>query len=369
MKTWFKIQAKADSEIEISIFDDIGAWGVTAKDFIAGIKPHKGKAITCNINSPGGSVFDALAMYNALRANGGEVTVKILGVAASAASLVAMAGDKIIMPENTFMMIHNPWAFAAGNADELRDFADTLDTIGSSLVKTYAARTGLSDEDVKALLDAETWLTAEEAVAKGFATEVEAALKIAASYDVDRFPENVKAAFTEVQDAVITVTVEETETEADGSTETTTTTVTTWSGDAADTDPEGSESADQADESVSNALADEINAYAKSAGLEAYAVQIALDPAVGTLADAKAKFGIAKEIVALCGVAGKPEMAASLIREGSCVAKARAALTDALATEADALHTSNVQSANKNSSNSHAGGNVWAKIFPTAVQK
>ncbi len=109
MKDWYKIIAKADGQpAQISVFDEIGAWGVTAKMFIADLKALGAvKKIDMDINSPGGSVFDALAMYNALRATGAEITVKVLGVAASAASLLAMAGDKIVMPENAFMMVHN----------------------------------------------------------------------------------------------------------------------------------------------------------------------------------------------------------------------------------------------------------------------
>lgn len=373
MKTWFNVVAKADNEVEISIFDEIGAWGVNAKDFIAALKPHKGKNLTCLINSPGGSVFDALAMYNVLRANGGTVTTKVLGVAASAASLVAMAGDKIIMPENTFMMIHNPWAFAAGNAEELRDFADTLDTIGSSLTKTYVARTGLPEEEVKALLDNETWLTAEEALAKGFATEIEASLKIAASYDVDRFPDNIKALFAatdlpngdgitaDPKAAVVTVTVEETETSPDGETETTTTTVTTWSGDATDTADSNTET--EADDPAQATLTGEIQAYAAEVGMPQFASIVALDSSVKTIADAKAKFTRAREITALCGIVGKEEMADDLIRKGVDIDSARAALSDALAAEADALATSSVRPVTS-SPNSPAGGDVWAKILP-----
>lgn len=336
MKTWFTIKAKAADAIEISIFDDIGAWGITAQAFINGLKEHKGKAVTCLINSPGGSVFDALAMYNALRANGGKVTTKVIGVAASAASLVAMAGDEIIMPENTFMMIHNPWAFAAGNADELRDFADTLDTIGSSLVKTYVARTGLPEDEVKALLDAETWLSAEEAQAKGFCTTVEAALKVAASFDVERLPENVRAAFDEAD------------------------------GDPADdpaTDPE-----DDPADPVDTILVDEITAYAATVGMADFAAVIALDTNIKSLADAKTRFQAAREVKSICALAGKPDMAADLIRMGASLDKARASLTDALAADDEATHTSNHQAANANQS-AASGADVWAKILPTAAHR
>ena len=152
MKTWYSIQAKADQSADISIFDEIGFFGVNAKQFIGDLKAIDAKTIKLAINSPGGSVFDALAMYNALRQHPANVEVTVLGVAASAASLVAMAGDTIVMPENAFMMIHNPLNFAYGNADELREMADVLDKIGASLVATYANRTGLPEDEIKALI-------------------------------------------------------------------------------------------------------------------------------------------------------------------------------------------------------------------------
>ena len=337
MKTWFNFKAKTDTSAEVTIFDEIGMWGVTAKDFIAGLKAHAGKTITVNINSPGGSVFDALAIYNALRAHGSEITVKVMGVAASAASLVAMAGNKIIMPENTFMMIHNPWAFTAGNADELRDFADTLDTIGSALVKTYVARTGLDEAEVKELLAAETWLTAEEAVAKGFATEIEAALKIAASYDTERFPANIRDIFEAVAE--------------DPPAE-----------DPPAEDPPA-EDPPAEDPPLADALADMIHAAAVAHGLGDYAAHVALHTSVKTIEDATAFLGNAREVQALCVLAKKPDMAKKMICDGIGLDAARAQITDALAASADEQPTSSVMPAGTDKAIA-AGANVWSKIFP-----
>ncbi len=138
MKSWYSITAKAGTKsADVSIYDEIGYWGVTAKQFIGDIKALDVDVIRLAINSPGGSVFDAIAMYNALRQHTASVEVTVMGVAASAASLVAMSGDKIVMPENAFMMIHNPLNFAYGNADDLRDMAEILDKIGASLVATF----------------------------------------------------------------------------------------------------------------------------------------------------------------------------------------------------------------------------------------
>ena len=191
-RTWFEMRAAAQQPAEIGIFDDIGSYGVTAKDFIGELRNIAAPVIHLSINSPGGSVFDALAMYNALRQHPAEILVDVKGVAASAASLVAMAGDHIVMPENAFMMIHNPWSVAAGNADDLRELADTLDKIGASLVGVYANRTGQAVEKIQELLPAETGLTASEAKALGFADEVLEAMPIAARFDLERMPEAVR---------------------------------------------------------------------------------------------------------------------------------------------------------------------------------
>lgn len=197
-RSWFEMRSTPQMPSEISIYDDIGAYGVSAKDFIAALRSIAAPVIKLSINSPGGSVFDALAMYNALRQHPAEIVVDVKGVAASAASLVAMAGDRIIMPANAFMMIHNPWSVAAGNADELRDFADTLDKISAALVGIYATRTGQGEDKVRELLAAETWMTAAEAKELGFADEILEAVPVAARFDLERMPETVRALWARI---------------------------------------------------------------------------------------------------------------------------------------------------------------------------
>lgn len=203
-KHWFDLKAKAEQPAEISIYDDIGAYGVSAKDFIAALNGITAPAIHLSINSPGGSVFDALAMFNALRQHPAEILVDIMGVAASAASLVAMAGDKIMMPDNAFMMIHNPWSVATGNAAELRDLADTMDKIGESLVTIYSNRSGQPADKIRQLLDAETWLSAQEALDLGLADEISPTLPISARFDLDRMPAAVQAVWGKAPPASIT---------------------------------------------------------------------------------------------------------------------------------------------------------------------
>ncbi len=185
MKMW-KITNEAENA-EILLYDAIAdfdseQWGyVSAKGLINKIKSlGKIQNITLRINSVGGDVFQAQAMYNYLKTHPANVTVRVDGLAASAASLVAMAGDKIIMPENSFMMIHNPSGGAVGEADDLRDVADILDKIRDMIVNAYALRTGQSREDLISMMNEEKWLTADEAFSLKFCDEIEKSIPITA---------------------------------------------------------------------------------------------------------------------------------------------------------------------------------------------
>lgn len=178
---------------EIWIYDDIGPdWMglISSKQIIGELAKAKGKPVTVRINSPGGDVVEAQAIYNALRrhsSEGGKVTVEIDALAASAASFIAMAGDSVSMAENAMMMIHKSWSVSVGNADAMRSTAEVLDKFDGILAATYAARSKMSADDVMPLLEAETWMTAAEAVDKGFADEVGQPLKVAASIKEGRY--------------------------------------------------------------------------------------------------------------------------------------------------------------------------------------
>lgn len=189
-KSWYSIKAAANpGGAEIYIYDEIGYWGITAADFARDLKSLGDVSqIDLHINSPGGSVFDGTAIYNLLQNHKASVTVWIDGIAASMASVIAMAGDRIIMPENALMMIHNPWGGAVGDAEELRKQADVLDKVKASLLSVYTSRTGLSEEEVSAIMDAETWYTGDEAVEAGWADETTAAVDLAACarFDLQR---------------------------------------------------------------------------------------------------------------------------------------------------------------------------------------
>ena len=191
MKSRFEMRAGAKAgSTEILIYGDIGAEGLTAKSFVDALAALGGVSdLTVRINSRGGSVFDAQAMYSALKKYKAKKTVVIDGIAASAASLVAMAGDIVVMPENAMLMIHNPAAMLEGaaEAEDLRKEADALDKIKVAVIAAYRDKTGLSDAELSAIMTDETWLTAEEAVAKGFADVVGRAVEMTATHDLSRF--------------------------------------------------------------------------------------------------------------------------------------------------------------------------------------
>ena len=207
MKNWYSICALNDGA-EISIYDEIGAYGVWAKAFLADLGKLPDKApLTLRLNSPGGSVFDAVAIYNALQRHAGNVTVSIDGIAASAASYIAMAGDEIIMPENAFLMIHDPSGMAMGTSADMRSMAEALDKIGASLLRGYAAKSGKAEKDIAKMMAKETWLDAAEALEMGFADTMAEPVKMAASFDVSRFqntpPEIIEA--VKAKDEPVTV--------------------------------------------------------------------------------------------------------------------------------------------------------------------
>lgn len=173
----YRIEAKADDRAEILIYDEIGydPWfdaGIAAEDIVRDLQAIKAPRIDVRINSVGGSVFEGNAIYNALARHPAHVDVYIDGIAASIASVIAMAGDRIHIAANAHVMIHNPHGVVWGEAADMRRMADTLDKIRGSLVGTYARRTGHDTAQIEAWMDAETWFNAEEAVEHGFADEI-----------------------------------------------------------------------------------------------------------------------------------------------------------------------------------------------------
>ena len=182
MRNWYALTPKPSvSETEISIFDEIGMYGVSAKQFITDLKSIPATdRIVLKIHSPGGEVFDGNAIFNALQRRG-NVEVQIEGLAASMATVISLAGVPVKMAANGFYMIHNPWGVAMGDAAELRDQAQLLDKIRSNMVGAYAAKSGQSAEQIQEWMDSETWFTAEEALSAGFVDEITDTLSLAAS--------------------------------------------------------------------------------------------------------------------------------------------------------------------------------------------
>lgn len=170
------LAAEADEPNTISVYDVIGEdfWtgeGVTARRVAGALRTIGKKPVTVAINSPGGDMFEGLAIYNLLREHPAEVRVRVMGVAASAASIIAMAGDRIEMGLGSFLMIHNAWGAVVGNRHDWRAAADTFEQFDAAMAEIYAARSGLDAPEIAALMDAESWIRAAEAVERGFADE------------------------------------------------------------------------------------------------------------------------------------------------------------------------------------------------------
>lgn len=168
---WYEIKAKADIS-EIWLYDEIGIWGIGAKEFIAELNAIKSPKIDMHINSPGGEVFDGAAIYNSIKRHPASVTTYIDGIAASIASVIALAGNKVVMAENAIYMMHNPSGLAIGTSEDMRKLADILDKIRETMIGAYVSKSGKSDSEIKGLLDLETWMNAEEAKAAGFVDEI-----------------------------------------------------------------------------------------------------------------------------------------------------------------------------------------------------
>jgi ATP-dependent Clp protease protease subunit len=302
-KPWYQIKAASEGSdtAEVSILEEISAWyGCNAKSFLTEFRALKAQNVDIYINSPGGSVIEALAIFNGMRASGKNITVHVLGIAASAASYIAMAGDKVVMPKNTLMFLHNPINGVYGNAEDLRDAADDLDKMGGMLAATYAKRWKGDEKALADVLANETLLTADECLEYGLCDEVVDEIKATASFDVDTLPPAARAMFT-----------------------------------AAATKPPAADPAPEpavVEPPVADAaLADQITAHAKAAGLESFAAVFALAPEASTLEGARALIEQARQVKSLAAAVGMTDQAEALIRGRKTVAEARTALAAAFA--------------------------------------
>lgn len=197
--------AASDDPATITIYDMIGEdpWtggGFTAKRMNAALRSIGPRDVSVKINSPGGDVFEGLAIYNELAHHKAKVNVSVMGIAASAASFIAMAGDQVEMGLGSFLMIHNAWGVVIGNRNDMTDAAGMLEQIDAAMVDIYEARTGLSRSDIAAYMDAETFFGATDAVDKGFADktvkmpdDIEAKASIPASVSAKRRLDSILA--------------------------------------------------------------------------------------------------------------------------------------------------------------------------------
>jgi ATP-dependent Clp endopeptidase proteolytic subunit ClpP len=325
MKSWYTIRARA-SGTEVLIYDEIGAYGVSAKGFLAELGALPDDApIDLRLNSPGGSVFDAVAIFNALKRHAGPITVWIDGIAASAASYIAMAGDEIVMPENAFLMIHDPAGLVMGTAEDMRATAEALDKVKGSLIQGYASKSGKAEEEIATLMAAETWLDAKDAMELGFIDRIAEPVKLAASFDVARFrnapPEVVEAA-SEPDEPV--ATEPQTEGVADANTQ---------------ADPEHPAA----------------EAPSQDAG------DVKMVDATAIRAEA---IGHARAVVDLCGLAGQPQMAGRFLEEDASLDEVRTRLLAAKA-EATPDITSSAHAQPGRAASTTPWGDVIARTFKT----
>lgn len=356
MRNWYSIKALASDAAEIAIYDEIGMWGITAKDFIADLKKIDATKLNLSINSPGGSVFDGFAIFNALKASGKDITVTVVGIAASMASVIAMAGKKIKMPKNAMMMVHNAISGVYGDAENMREVADVLDKIDNSIVATYVARTGKSEEEVRALMADDTYMTAEEAVSIGFADELIDEMKVTACFELERLPENVKAMFQSAQNTILNPkSIEGMDCEnadvalsADGmvlvvSNDDGITTYDwvvvngagSWVARPFMLETEDEES--EAPMTPQNPYAQQVETLAAEAGMPEFAAIWGLRSE--KIEDVKALIANAREITALCALVKRPEDARGYIQAGKTVSDVRNALCAKLAEQDERTHT------------------------------
>lgn len=304
MKSWFTARAaQSDGEAEIAIYDEIGAFGITAKDFHSELRALGPVAhINLRINSPGGSVFDGLAIFNMLARHKATVIVTVDGIAASIASVIAMAGDAVIMPQNALLMIHDPSGLVVGTSKEMRDLADALDKIKGSLIAAYASKSGMERDEIAQLMADETWLNADEAVEMGFADSVEEPVKMAARFDLSKFKNAPEA-------------------------------VTPPDADAAPAAPSCQEESSMTDTPKTGAAEAETAVAATTETKPEAAATVADTARHPTASEVEAH--VRKEvsdIIAACNLAGKPDKASEFIANGKSLSDVVAALQTERAT-------------------------------------
>jgi len=186
-KSWFKFENSVNDSTTVYVYDEISSFGINAKDFVSELNSVKTATINLRLNSPGGDVFDGITIHNALKRHPAKVHVQVDGLAASIASVIAMAGDQVRMAKNAFMMLHNAWCLTAGNAGDLRKLADTLEKFDTTIAKSYQDKTNAKESEIRKMMNDETWLSADEAFSKGFCDSIGDPAEIKARFDLAKF--------------------------------------------------------------------------------------------------------------------------------------------------------------------------------------
>jgi ATP-dependent Clp protease protease subunit len=354
LKRWYEFRAQMKGA-EIVIYDEIGAFGTPAKTFLGELKALGPIAeLTVRINSPGGSVFDGVAIYNALKRHDARVVIWIDGIAASIASMIAMAGNEIVMPENAMLMLHDPSALVLGTATDMRSMAEALDKIKAGMVAAYRDKSGRDDAEIEALMAGETWLSAQEAVALGLADRVEEPARMAAHFDLSRFrnvPPQLAATLSSstpqedgMSDSQRTRPRKPDAVEATAAGATATEASTEQIAAAGYRPAEAAEPAPTpvaADEQPQVAAAaqraacpDEARLVAPAAAAEPSAQVIDLDAVRAE--ERRATLAYVTEVHELCAIAGRGDLAAAFVAKATPVAQVRRALLEARAAEDEA---------------------------------
>lgn len=327
-KNWYTIKAlstlagaasDAADTVEITIHDAIGGWNINAQSFINDLRAQTAKNIKLSINSPGGSVIDGIAIFNALRnyvaQSGGVLTTATIGIAASIANYIAQAGDVRQIAENAFYMVHKPLNAIYDNADGLREMADLLDKFESSIVNTYIARTGRTQADIEALLRDETFMTAQEALDAGFVDEITPAITLSASFELDNLPANIQSIFKEAGKAI--------------------------EPDAKAIDLKNKSEQKPTPEANGPTFAASVMAIAKQYDVEAHAESLLLDLSLTTVEQVTSAAIEAREIVDLCAFAKVPDVADKIIAHRKTLLEARTQIIEIKAAASDQSHVDN----------------------------
>lgn len=195
-KSGYEVQNKSSGPIEVYLYDEIGFLGVDAETFAKDLKELQGDVLV-RINSPGGSVFDGMAIAQSIRERKDKTDTVVDGLAASAASYIALAGNEVRMAEGAFLMIHEPWSLVIGSAEDMRKEAELLDKVNSQIAGFYSKKTGKSLDEIKQVMADETWFTGSEAFDYGLVDKVDGEQPAENYFDLSVFnnvPDSLQAA-------------------------------------------------------------------------------------------------------------------------------------------------------------------------------